>query len=335
VHAWGNGEFTRNASSYAHALTHEEQAYLDHFNLARIEADSLTDKQAKEAADLFGHDAQARARYANWRSRARIINHYKFTHPVTLAGLMGAYRLARDANPIHFALERGWQIGSGKEMFTGQKVSRVQAGLELLLSIGVVKLLSLRVKPAAMEKSPTPAEPAATSARKSAPEPETANNIRRKDVDIEKPKGYGNNAYDGSTKSVPHGFSSADDFSQFRQNLRSGLNKAGFDNVQSLFQGSSVTGNSFRTGQPFDVGRVSDFDIALVSPQMLQKANQLGIPLRSQGVRTAPLKPIHLEKLGLTDIASQLSKQAGRPVNFMIFDSTATATAKAPSILVP
>jgi RHS repeat-associated protein len=134
---------------------------------------------------------------------------------------------------------------------------------------------------------------------------------------------------------TPLGFSSADDFAQFGSNLKSGLSKAGFDDVQPIFQGSSVTGKSFRTGQPFDVGRVSDFDVALASPKMLQKAKELGIPLRSKGVRTAPLKPIHLEKLGLTDLVSLLSSQARRPVNFMIFDSTATATAKAPSIFVP
>jgi hypothetical protein len=147
-------------------------------------------------------------------------------------------------------------------------------------------------------------------------------------------KGYGEDG-DLNGPKTPKGFSSADDFAQFGQNLKSGLKIAGFDDVQPFFQGSSVTGKSFRTGKPFDVGRVSDFDVALSSPKMLQKAKELGIPLRSQGVRTCPLKPVHLEKLGLTDIASQLSNEAGRPVNFMIFDSAATATAKAPSILVP
>jgi hypothetical protein len=153
-------------------------------------------------------------------------------------------------------------------------------------------------------------------------------------VDRKHEKEYGPGKDDGPKK-TPKGFSSADDFAQFGKNLKSGLKKAGFDDVQPFFQGSSVTGKSFRTGKPFDVGRVSDFDVALSSPKMLQKAKELGIPLRSQGVRTGPLKPVHLEKLGLTDIASQLSNQAGRPVNFMIFDSAATATTKAPSILVP
>jgi hypothetical protein len=92
----------------------------------------------------FGYGPDARAQYADRRSRARIVYHYRFTHPAATNGLMMTYRLARDSNLLTFALERGWQIGSGKEMFTGLKVSRLQAGLELLLSIGAVKLMSLR-----------------------------------------------------------------------------------------------------------------------------------------------------------------------------------------------
>ena len=138
-----------------------------------------------------------------------------------------------------------------------------------------------------------------------------------------------------ATKKVPRGFSSADEFASFGNNLNSGLKKAGFRDTQAIFQGSSVTGKSFRTGKPFDVGRRSDFDIALAGDGIFSKAQSLGIPLRSGGTRTGPLRASDLKKLGLSNLSSQLGSQAGRPVNFMIFQSPANATARAPSIVVP
>jgi len=134
---------------------------------------------------------------------------------------------------------------------------------------------------------------------------------------------------------LPHGFGSADDFTAFGKNLNSGLGKAGFGDTQALFQGSSVTGKSFRTGQAFDVGRVSDFDIALAGDSIFSRAKALGIPLRSGGTRTGPLRAIDLKRLGLSDLSSQLGSQAGRPVNFMIYQDATSAATRAPSILVP
>jgi filamentous hemagglutinin len=134
---------------------------------------------------------------------------------------------------------------------------------------------------------------------------------------------------------VPKGFSSADDFARFGADTRDGLTRAGYGNVEPILQGSAVTGQSFRTGQAFDVGRVSDFDIALASPELLQRAQSLGIGLRSGGTRTGPLSARDLQALGLKDLASQLSSRAGREVNFMIYDSAATATGRAPSVALP
>jgi filamentous hemagglutinin len=136
-------------------------------------------------------------------------------------------------------------------------------------------------------------------------------------------------------KNIPFGFKGADEFQNFSKSINSGLNKAGIDDAQALFQGSAVTGKKFTTGEAFDVGRKSDFDMAISSPQLIQKAKEAGISLRSQGTRTGPLKAVDLEKLGLSDLSKQLSLEAGRPVNFMIFDGVKAATNKAPSILVP
>ncbi|PQO97102.1 hypothetical protein C5612_29440 [Pseudomonas frederiksbergensis] len=111
--------------------------------------------------------------------------------------------------------------------------------------------------------------------------------------------------------------------------------RAGYGDVEPILQGSSVTGQSFKTGQAFDVGRVSDFDVALASPELLQRAQALGIGVRSGGTRTGPLSARDLKALGLQDLASKLSSQAGREVNFMIYDSSAAATSRAPSVVLP
>jgi hypothetical protein len=110
------------------------------------------------------------------------------------------------------------------------------------------------------------------------------------------------NVGDG-VRRIPLGFKNVDEFTEFGTRLSSGLGDAGYGGVQVIFQGSSVTGVKFKTGVAFDVGRVSDFDIALASPDLLQRAKELGIELRSRGTRTGPLQPQDLIKLGLHDLA--------------------------------
>jgi hypothetical protein len=136
---------------------------------------------------------------------------------------------------------------------------------------------------------------------------------------------------------APRGFDSSDQFANFGTNLLSGLTDAGYGEVQPILQGSAVTGKSFRTGEPFDRGRVSDFDIGLASQRMLQKANGLGIALRSNGTRTGPLGAHELAILGLTCLAKEMKSSCGRPVNFMIYDSTENALSRegAPSRTIP
>jgi len=134
---------------------------------------------------------------------------------------------------------------------------------------------------------------------------------------------------------IPSGFSSADDFLRFGTNMREGLSRAGYGNVEPILQGSAVTGRSFKSGQAFDAGRVSDFDVVLASPELLQRAQSIGIGLRSGGTCTGPLSARDLQALGLRDLASNLSSQAGREVNFMIYESSAAATSRAPSIVMP
>jgi RHS repeat-associated protein len=140
---------------------------------------------------------------------------------------------------------------------------------------------------------------------------------------------------EGVERVIPRGFKNANEFAQFGTRLKEGLRNSGYEDVQAIFQGSSVTGEKFTTGAPFDVGRVSDFDIALASPDLLQRAKQIGVELRSKGTRTGPLKDVkHLKELGLYDLQRELSESAGRPVNFMIYESIEDAISRSPSILV-
>jgi hypothetical protein len=105
---------------------------------APADAAHLTREERAEADSWFGTGADSAERYANYENRRRIVANYVYTHPATVRLELGLYRLIRDINPIHFALERGWQIGSGREMFTGQDVSRLGAAGELLLSLALI-----------------------------------------------------------------------------------------------------------------------------------------------------------------------------------------------------
>jgi Na+-transporting methylmalonyl-CoA/oxaloacetate decarboxylase gamma subunit len=134
---------------------------------------------------------------------------------------------------------------------------------------------------------------------------------------------------------TPRGFPNSKAFVQFSRDLRSGLAEAGYPDTEGILQGSAVTGKSFRSGVEFDVGRVSDLDVALAGEPLLQAAKSAGVGLRSGGTRTGPLSARDLKILGLRDLSTQLSKQAGRPVNFMIYRSTESAVQRAPSVILP
>jgi RHS repeat-associated protein len=133
----------------------------------------------------------------------------------------------------------------------------------------------------------------------------------------------------------PLGFSGENQYMNFAFNLTYGLNDAGYGQAQAAFQGSSVTGVKYTTGAAFDVGRQSDFDIALAGSDIFEAAKASGISLRGQGTRTGPLDDQQLQELGLTQLQEDLSEEAGRPVNFMIFNSIETAVARSASIPLP
>jgi WXG100 family type VII secretion target len=137
-------------------------------------------------------------------------------------------------------------------------------------------------------------------------------------------------------REIPMGFADAQEFRAFGEHLGQGLHAAGYRDVVPVFQGSSVTGVKYRTGVLFDVGRTSDFDIALASPSLFERAKALGVQIRGRGSRTAPLTDEELLKtLGLHDLSVRLSdRMGGRPVFFMIYKDLDVALRRSPSIEV-
>ncbi len=127
-----------------------------------VTPESLTPEQTEDMERRLGTGAAAAEGYAHWENRRRIVKHYVLTHPATLRLSLGLYGLARDVNPLHFALERGWQMGSGQEMFTGQEVSQLGAAQEFFtaLAAGVAagKLMTA-TRPVPGWGVPEPVEP--------------------------------------------------------------------------------------------------------------------------------------------------------------------------------
>jgi hypothetical protein len=147
---------------------------------------------------------------------------------------------------------------------------------------------------------------------------------------------------------LPHGFTSVDEFVNFGTALGTKLKAAGYDDIKTVLHGSAVTGVratsktklGIPAGAPFDAMIMSDFDIALVSPKLLARAKELGIPTRGAAkMRTGELWPGNLNALGIGDIRQVLSKtlyqQNGRKLNFMIFGSMEEALSRGPSIRIP
>lgn len=130
---------------------------------------------------------------------------------------------------------------------------------------------------------------------------------------------------------LPRGFNTYESYVAFGQSMREGLRAAGYRDVEPMIRGSAVTGENFRTGVPFDVRRTSDYDVALVSPTLMQRAIELGIPVRGGGTRTEPIRGRRLEELGLANVRDALREQEGRPVSFMIYSSRHAVMRRGPS----
>ena len=132
----------------------------------------------------------------------------------------------------------------------------------------------------------------------------------------------------------PKGFASWGSLRQFGTQLQAGLSKLGFKNTKLFMQGSAASGRSYLTKEAFDVGRKSDFDIALVGDDIYKAAEKLGL---TKGGRTGPIEvgTEAAQDLGLNKLLKEVSEKYGRKVNVMIFETVDAVKEKAASIRIP
>jgi hypothetical protein len=139
---------------------------------------------------------------------------------------------------------------------------------------------------------------------------------------------------DTPPRSIPLGFKNQHEFEHFGGTLRTGLGDAGYSDTVPIMQGSSVSGFSFKTGEPFDVGRVSDYDVALAGRDLAATAERNGIRVKGRPPRSRPLGDFELRRLGLRSLCDDLSDLAGRPVAFMVFRTQEGAVGRGPSVVM-
>jgi hypothetical protein len=147
VAQWWASEPRAHPDQWLHPLSSWEREYIEAMASPTAPAPvrmqppaapgNLLPQEARGVEQLMGRDPATAERYPHLESRRRIVAHYVLTHPATLRLQLGLYGLVRDFNPLHFALERGWQVGRGKEMFTEQDVSQLGAAAEFFAALAV------------------------------------------------------------------------------------------------------------------------------------------------------------------------------------------------------
>jgi len=152
--------------------------------------------------------------------------------------------------------------------------------------------------------------------------------------DTSKPKPDAGGPSERPVIDPPAGFKSKADYEAFRDRLNNGLKDAGYGDGRPILQGSGTTGYSANPDKPpntkFDGGaKPSDYDIAIGSPSLMDKARENNVNLRSGGERTAPLSKSELKRLGLWDLKQDLSGMAGRKVDFMGYQDSQFAVDRA------
>jgi filamentous hemagglutinin len=131
---------------------------------------------------------------------------------------------------------------------------------------------------------------------------------------------------------IPLGFSSRNDFESFGQTARDSLAAAGHADAEVYLRGSAVTGYKYSTGEAFDIGRRSDYDVSIVSPRLMQRAEEIGVKLRGGRTRTGPLDDVQVRILGLGDAVAKLRVRTQRDIGIVIFRSINDLTKRGPNI---
>ncbi|MFG1992007.1 hypothetical protein ACGFJ7_18710 [Actinoplanes sp. NPDC048988] len=137
----------------------------------------------------------------------------------------------------------------------------------------------------------------------------------------------------GQPRGVPYGFRDFGQFREFATRFRDRMREL-YPDLDMGFQGSSVTGRSADSGDPFDEGRISDYDIAISGDSVNRAAHENGVPFRGDGVSTGPLTERELDRLGLDGVVEDASSETGREVHVMIFRTIEEAVGRKPTIKV-
>jgi hypothetical protein len=126
---------------------------------------------------------------------------------------------------------------------------------------------------------------------------------------------------------IPMGFFDRPSFEAVGHAMHGSLSSVAPD-AELVLQGSGVTGRHFdrlvnmaHTGAPFNVGSISDYDVAIISDSLIQRARALEIPVSgTRPLRADQLRALGLEPLNLTAHASVLDA-TGIPheVHFKLF----------------
>jgi hypothetical protein len=141
-----------NKKDYGVPLDDEEQAYLDLYTSDAVPKDlrigrgianigNLDADEQASAKRIFGDGPLAKRQFSNLENRRRIVAHYVYTHPVTIAYELQLYRTTRDVVPPLFLAERVYELITGKEAFTGDKTARIWAAVEIAIPIIASRLL--------------------------------------------------------------------------------------------------------------------------------------------------------------------------------------------------
>lgn len=107
---------------------------------------------------------------------------------------------------------------------------------------------------------------------------------------------------------IPFGFFDRAGFEQFSRKLNAAIPAAGRD-VELVMGGSGVSGRNFErivenapVGAPFDVGKLSDYDVTIVSDELVALAGRNQIRVVGSPPRTGVLSPQQLRVLGLDNL---------------------------------
>lgn len=134
---------------------------------------------------------------------------------------------------------------------------------------------------------------------------------------------------------VPLAFGSETEFRSFSWETRSTLALSGNADAEPYLRGSSVTGYRYENGEPFDFGTRSDLDFAVVSPRLLQRAQDLGIQTLGKGTRTFPLSQAQMEGLQIGNVVNQIGAATGRRSTIVIFRDATSLDSRGPNVRLP